>query len=73
MKELLKRQGMETNHTSMPSSGVMVRVKLRRSAGSGKLVTIVEGRSSSVKSYSEIDQQRRKLPKDGYYAHLSAL
>jgi hypothetical protein len=50
-------------HTSMPSSGVMVSVKLRRSAGSGKLVTIVEGRSSSVRSYSE-DQQRRKPPKE---------
>lgn len=36
---------------SMPSSGVMVSVKLRRSAGSGKLVTIVEGRSSSVRSF----------------------
>lgn len=33
-----------------PSSGVMVSVKLRRSAGSGKVVTIVDGRSSSVKS-----------------------
>jgi hypothetical protein len=43
-------------HANMPSSGVMVRVKLRRSAGLGKLVTIVEGRSSSVKSYGEIDQ-----------------
>ena len=64
---------MEMIHTSMPSSGATVSVKLRRSAGSGKLVTIVEGRSSSVRSYSEIDQQRRKPPKDGYYAHLSAL
>ena len=36
--------------TSIPSSGVIVRVKFRRSAGSGKWVTIVEGRSSSVKS-----------------------
>jgi hypothetical protein len=36
--------------TGIPSSGVMVRVKFRRSAGSGKWVTIVEGRSSSVKS-----------------------
>jgi hypothetical protein len=33
-----------------PSSGVMVRVKLRRSVGSGKFVFIVDGRSSSVKS-----------------------
>lgn len=33
-----------------PSSGFMVSVKLRRSAGSGKFVVIVEGRSSSVKS-----------------------
>jgi hypothetical protein len=64
---------MVTIHTSMPSSGVMVSVKLRRLAGSGKLVTIVEGRSSSVRSHSETDQQRRKPPKDGYYAHLSAL
>lgn len=35
-----------------PSSGVMVKVKLRRSAGSGKFVFIVDGRSSSVKSAS---------------------
>lgn len=34
----------------IPSSGVMVSVKLRRSAGSGKLVFMVDGRSSSVKS-----------------------
>jgi hypothetical protein len=60
----VKRKGIETIYTSMPSSGVMVRVKLRRSAGSGKLVTIVEGRSSSVRSYGEIYQQRRKPPKD---------
>lgn len=33
-----------------------MRVKLRRSAGSGKWVTIVDGRSSSVKSYSETHQ-----------------
>lgn len=33
-----------------PSSGVMVRLKLRASAGSGKLVFIVLGSSSSVKS-----------------------
>jgi hypothetical protein len=33
-----------------PSSGVIVSVKLRRSAGSGKLVFIVDGKSSSVKS-----------------------
>ena len=36
--------------TGIPSSGVMVRVKFRRSLGSGKCVTIVEGRSSSVRS-----------------------
>lgn len=41
------------DRTDMPSSGVMVRVKFRRSAGSGKLVIIVEGRSSSVKSYDQ--------------------
>ena len=34
----------------IPSSGVMVSVKLRRSAGSGKWVFMVDGRSSSVKS-----------------------
>ena len=34
----------------LPSSGVMVKVKLRRSVGSGKFVFIVDGRSSSVKS-----------------------
>jgi hypothetical protein len=33
-----------------PSSGVMVKVKFRRSAASGKFVFIVDGRSSSVKS-----------------------
>jgi hypothetical protein len=33
-----------------PSSGVMVRVKFRRSEGSGKLVFMVGGRSSSVRS-----------------------
>jgi hypothetical protein len=36
--------------THIPSSGVIVRVKLRRSAGSGKFVFMVEGRSSSVRS-----------------------
>ena len=35
---------------AQPSSGVIVSVKLRRSAGSGKLVFMVDGRSSSVKS-----------------------
>ena len=35
---------------SVPSSGVMVSWKLSKSAGSGKLVSIVEGRSNSVKS-----------------------
>jgi hypothetical protein len=55
-EKVIKRQGIETTDTSVPSSGVMVRVKLRRSAGSGKWVTMVEGRSSSVKSYSEIYQ-----------------
>lgn len=34
----------------IPSSGVIVKLKLRRSAGSGKWVFIVDGRSSSVKS-----------------------
>lgn len=34
----------------LPSSGVMVRVKLRRSEGSEKCVFIVAGRSSSVRS-----------------------
>lgn len=34
----------------VPSSGVMVSVKLRRSAGSWKWVCMVDGRSSSVKS-----------------------
>lgn len=34
----------------IPSSGVMVRVKLRRSLGSGKLVFMVSGSSSSVRS-----------------------
>lgn len=33
-----------------PSSGVIVSVKLSRSAGSGKWVCMVDGRSSSVKS-----------------------
>lgn len=35
-----------------PSSGVMMNWKLRRSAGSGKFVFIVEESSSSVKSAS---------------------
>lgn len=39
----------------MPSSGVMVSLKLRTSLGSGKTVFIVEGRSSSVRS--DIDNQ----------------
>jgi len=34
----------------IPSSGVTVSVKLRRSVGSGKWVRMVDGRSSSVKS-----------------------
>lgn len=36
--------------SNLPSSGVMVSWKLSKSAGSGKLVSIVEGRSNSVKS-----------------------
>jgi hypothetical protein len=49
-------EGMSTDKVcawltrGVPSSGEMVRVKLRRSAGSGKWVIIVEGRSSSVRS-----------------------
>ena len=35
---------------NIPSSGEMVKVKLRRSLGSGKSIVIVEGRSSSVMS-----------------------
>ena len=41
---------LEKTHVSIPSSGVIVSVKLRRSAGSGKCVFIVGGRSSSVRS-----------------------
>jgi hypothetical protein len=36
----------------IPSSGEMVKVKLRRSFGSGKSIVIVDGRSSSVMSAS---------------------
>ena len=44
-------QGTRGNGPSIaPSSGVTVRVKLRRSVGSGKWVRMVDGRSSSVKS-----------------------
>ena len=42
--------GVERKRGRLPSSGVMVSWKLSKSAGSGKLVTIVEGRSNSVKS-----------------------
>jgi len=35
----------------MPSSGVMMNWKLRRSAGSGKCVFIVDDSSNSVKSF----------------------
>lgn len=41
---------LEKTRVSIPSSGVIVSVKLRRSAGSGKCVFIVGGRSSSVRS-----------------------
>jgi len=37
---------------NIPSSGEMVKVKLRRSFGSGKSIVIVDGRSSSVMSAS---------------------
>ena len=36
--------------TKIPSSGSMVRVKLRRSSGFGKTIFIVFGRESSVMS-----------------------
>jgi hypothetical protein len=52
-KSQVKKQDKDVDFMDMPSSGVIVRVKLRRSAGSGKWVAIVEGRSSSVKSYGQ--------------------
>ena len=48
-----------------------MRVKLRRSAGSGKLVTIVEGRSSSVKSYGGTPQSKSQASADENKAYLS--
>ena len=43
------------------ASGVMVRVKFRRSAGSGKTVFMVDGRSSSVKSkHGDVGSYMRK-------------
>ena len=41
----------------IPSSGVIVRVKLRRSLGLGKLVFIVSGSSSSVRSVMRIERR----------------
>ncbi len=42
----------DRNPEDIPSSGEMVKEKLRRSLGSGKSIVIVEGRSSSVISAS---------------------
>lgn len=44
----------------LPSSGLMVKVKLRRSAGSGKCVDIVDGSSSSVMSAKHTSNFERK-------------
>jgi hypothetical protein len=44
----MKRRRLRTRY--IPSSGVMVKVKLRRSAGSAKCVFRVDGKSNSVKS-----------------------
>lgn len=49
-----------TSHT--PSSGVIVKLKLSRSAGSGKCVFIVEGRSSSVKSAVDMSDNMHRVP-----------
>lgn len=43
------RSGNEEERAS-PSSGVILSSKFKRSAGSAKVVCMVEGRSSSVKS-----------------------
>jgi hypothetical protein len=48
-----------------------VRVKLRRSAGSGKLVTIVDGRSSSVRSNGATHQSKSQAVTDESVAYLS--
>ena len=51
-QNLTIRTSLNSKREAEPSSGVIVSVKLSRSAGSGKSVFIVEGRSSSVKSVS---------------------
>jgi len=48
-----------------------VRVKLRRSAESGKWVTIVDGRSSSVKSYGATHQSKSQAGADEIKTYLS--
>lgn len=53
-------EGKLRNDKHAPSSGVIVRVKLRRSAGSGKVVFIVDGRSSSVRSMDENPESCRE-------------
>lgn len=60
---------------SIPSSGTMVKVKLRRSAGSGKVVFIVDGKSSSVRSVFPGQYKRLLGPHIVIikYAYLSAL
>src|SRR5712691_9988950 len=49
----------------------MVRVKFRRSVASGKWVTMVEGRSSSVRSYDATHQPRSQAGADEIQAYLS--
>lgn len=53
------RDGFGLLEDNIPSSGVMVRVKLRASEGSGNVVFIVLGSSNSVKSeYRHISDDR---------------
>lgn len=54
----------QTKKELLPSSGVIVRVKLSRSAGSGKLVFIVEDSSSSVRSNRNIIPYRSQSVQD---------
>jgi hypothetical protein len=50
IKEISLTNNIAGRKGKVPSSGVIVSVKLSRSAGSAKWVFIVDGKSSSVKS-----------------------
>jgi hypothetical protein len=67
MNSELIPEAKEDTKVHIPSSGVMVRVKLRRSLGSGKWVFMFDGKSSSVKS-------SKHPPRDAIYRqHFQAL